>query len=259
MDVHLVAAFTDEAFAGNPAGVCFSAEVLEPALMQRIAAELRQPETAFLWPDGPSWSIRWFSPEVEVDLCGHATLAAAAVIFRDRPECTTAAFSATHHDLSAVRCADGMISLDFPASTGCIWSAPVNVLATIDAAPIAAARFGNRWLLEFGDASEVRRLKPDFAALRATGIRSLIATACSDVPDFDIVSRNFAPLVGVDEDQVTGAVHTCLASYWESRLGPRLRCWQASRRGGGMNTHLSGDRVALDGRAVIEFSGRFYL
>lgn len=256
MRAFIVAAFTDTAFRGNPAGVCLcDGAPPAPATMQAIAAELRQPETAFVSRDGDGWAIRWFSPVTEVELCGHATLAAAAVLWATGAAAQAQiAFDSAGGPLAAER-DGGLIWLDFPALPGVAAPPPPEVAACVDVAWIAAARHGERWLLECADAGAVRSARPDFARLRATGIRSLILTAPSDVAGYDIVSRNFAPIVGVDEDQVTGSAHACLAPHWRGRLGPALTCWQASPRGGAVRTRLAGDRVALGGSAVIAFSG----
>ena len=260
MRTFIVASFTLNPFTGNPAGVCLLEEAASDSEMQAIATELRQPETAFLLGEGQDRPIRWFSPEVEIDLCGHATLAAAHVLWetgqvdRDRP----LSFASQRKGvLTATKLPDGPISMDFPASFGAPREPDTSVIAAIDAVPISAALFSDRWVFEFKTADQVRGVRPDFAALKATGARSLFITAPSDQDEYDIISRNFAPIVGVNEDQVTGAAHTCLATYWQSRLGNRLRCWQASQRGGGMITELLGDRVMLQGQARIEFTGTF--
>lgn len=255
LPLYLVAAFADRPYGGNPAGVCLLQGEEPAAELQAIAREWRQPETAFLWPTADGWRVRWFSPEVEVDLCGHATLAAAHVLWVEglAPEHTPLRFLAAATVLEARRAGDGRVLLDFPALAGEPAPPPADVLASVGGpAPRAAARHADRWLLEYEAAAQVRGLAPDFAALRATGIRSLIATAPSDMASYDIVSRNFAPIVGVDEDQVTGMAHTCLAPHWAGRLGPRLRAYQASARGGAMTTLLLGDRVQLGGEAVVE-------
>jgi len=257
MQTYIIAAFTTELFRGNPAGVCILDAPLEGSSMQQVAAELRQPETAFLLRVENGWSIRWFSPETEVDLCGHATLAAASALWDqglvDKDKAIS--FFAAIGGLSAMRSSDGLVWLDFPALPGHAERPDPAVLESVNIAPTRSAKHADRWLFEYDDAASVRELKPDFERLRRSGARSLIVTAASDVPSYDIVSRNFAPIVGVNEDQVTGVAHTCLAPYWLDRLGPELRCWQASARGGAVKTRLEGGRVALGGLAVMEFAG----
>jgi predicted PhzF superfamily epimerase YddE/YHI9 len=220
--------------------------------MQRMAAELRQPETAFVWPDHHGWTIRWFSPVTEVELCGHATLAAASAIWASGAATPDRiVFNFAGGVLSAMRDAP-LIWLDFPVIPGIPARAPPEVAACAGVPWVASARHGERWLLECSEAETVRSARPDVARLRATGIRSLVLTARSDVAGFDIVSRNFAPLVGVDEDQATGSAHACLAPYWADRLGPELVCWQASARGGVIHTRLSQESLLLGGQAQIE-------
>jgi len=256
MQCFIVAAFSDTAYHGNPAGVCVLEAPTSPQIMQLIAAELRQPETAFLLREGDHWTIRWFSPIIEVALSGHATLAAASVLWNalgideDRLR-----FVSTSERLAAERDRDGTIWLDFPAIPGEFADVPAELASSIDIGWVSAARHLDRWLLECRDAATVRSARPDFARLARTGVRSLILTSRSDVTEYDIVSRNFAPIVGIDEDQVTGAAHACLAPHWRDRLGEELICWQASQRGGSVRTRLRGDRVSLGGRAIIEFAG----
>lgn len=260
MRLWLVAAFAERPFQGNPAGVCLLEEALPAQELQLIARELRQPETAFIRRETDGWAVRWFSPEVEVELCGHATLAAAHVLWSEGLAAEGAiTFFAASTTLTATRGNDGLIWLDFPSLPGAPGHPRPEVVAAVGAPPALAARHADRWLFEYRTAAEVRGLRPDFPALRRTGVRSLIATAPSDMDGYDIVSRNFAPLVGVDEDQVTGMAHTCLAPHWRARLGDALSCWQASPRGGGMRTRLAGERVALGGRAIIEVSGAWRL
>lgn len=256
MQCFIVASFSDAPFHGNPAGVCILDAPAAPETMQAIATELHQPETAFLLRAGDRWAIRWFSPLVEVALCGHATLAAARVLWNALGlQCDVLHFASASEALAATRDGDGTIWLDFPATAGTPGDVPAELAACLDVGWVAAARHHDRWLLECADAATVRAARPDFASLARTGIRSLILTARSDAAGYDIVSRNFAPIVGVDEDQVTGAAHACLAPHWHDRLGAELTCWQASARGGTVRTRLRGDRVALGGRAVIEFVG----
>lgn len=256
MRCFIVAAFSDTSFRGNPAGICVLDSPISAGNMQAIAAELRQPETAFLLRNGADWSIRWFSPVTEVALCGHASLAAAHVLWNSTGATDDRlVFDYAGGTLAACRDAGQTIWLDFPVIAGVREKAPRDVTDCIDVPCVAASRHEDRWLLECPDAGMVRAARPDFAGLVRTGIRSLILTAKSDVPEYDIVSRNFAPIVGVDEDQVTGAAHACLAPYWHDRVGAQMMCWQASARGGAIRTRLRGNRVELGGRAVIEFAG----
>lgn len=257
MRTFIVAAFSSVPFRGNPAGVCILESAIGADVMQKLAAELRQPETAFLSRSTQGWTIRWFSPTTEVALCGHATLAAAKVLW-DEAGVPDASIRFTAGDEVLLACRDDeRIWLDFPTIPGIPCETPSSVADCIDVPWTASSRHGDRWLLECADAATVRCARPDFAGLVRANVRSLILTAKSDMPGYDIVSRNFAPIVGVNEDQVTGSAHACLAPYWQDRLGTELSCWQASARGGAIKTRLVGSRVSLGGSAVIEFRGGF--
>jgi len=262
MQTFIVAAFADTRFRGNPAGVCLLEGDTSNAAkaLQDIARELNQPETAFVHlTRDPPWRIRWFSPMTEVALCGHATLAAAHVLWSEFGVRENAiAFESASGPLAA-HLSDGIIWLDFPAITGAAEEPPLALLECVDILPSRSTRHGDRWVFEYNSAAHVRALKPRFRALAATGVRALVATAPSDLEEFDIVSRNFAPIVGVDEDQATGAAHCCLAPLWRPRLGPELRCHQASARGGVLFTRYRGDRVLLGGCAIIELAGGWRL
>jgi PhzF family phenazine biosynthesis protein len=253
-----VDAFTDRPFRGNPAAVCVLQAPPEPAWMQDVAREMNLSETAFLWPERGVWRLRWFTPTAEVDLCGHATLAAAHVLWGEAHAEGPAplAFETRSGALSASR-ADGLIWLDFP-------SLPPEPAAR-DAALFAALGVGGAeyvgrsrhdTLVELGSEAAVRALDPDVRALLAIPTRGVIVTARAEAPEHHFVSRFFAPRVGVDEDPVTGSAHCVLAPYWAERLGrPDLVGYQASARGGTVRTVLRGDRVALGGAAVTVMRG----
>lgn len=259
MRVLLVSAFATKPFRGNPAAVCFLDRRRSDATMQAVATELNQPVTAFVRQRKHAWDIRWFTPETEIDLCGHATLAAAFAIWQQNSHAKRSplAFRAAGEQLMASPASKQRIQLDFPARFGRVERAGENLIAAAGLPPITTTRYGDRWIFEYSSADDVRKLRPDFDRLRDTGVRALIVTARSDVPEFDIVSRNFPPLVGINEDHATGTAHTCLATYWLERLGDSLCCWQASPRGGSMMTKLIGDRVFLEGSAIIEMTGRW--
>ena len=250
----VVAAFAERPLTGNPAGVMFLPSLGDSQKLQAIAAALDQPETAFLTAVEGRWKIRWFSPVTEVDLCGHATLAAAKTIWDEglASPTETLHFDYAAGELAARLDARSQVWLNFPTQFGTRAAAPDAVLAAAGLDPVQSAKHGDRWLLEYSSEAQVRALRPDFGAIVKAGIRSLIVTARSESADFDIISRNFAPIVGIDEDQVTGVAHTCLAPHWQSRLGNDLRCWQASARGGRVLTHLVGERTELGGTAALE-------
>jgi predicted PhzF superfamily epimerase YddE/YHI9 len=261
VEIHTIDAFTSEPFAGNPAAVCLLEDERSDAWLQAVAAEMNLSETAFLWRDGPAWRLRWFTPAVEVPLCGHATLASAHLLFETgRAEGGAVRFRTKSGELSAARGESG-IELDFPALRSEPALLPVAVAAALGATPLAASRVarlnGDGYLVEVGSEREVRGARPDPRALLAAGAPSVILTTRSETPGFDFVSRYFAPGAGVDEDPVTGAAHCALAPYWAAKLGRAdLVGFQASKRGGVVGVSARGDRVALRGQAVTVLSGR---
>lgn len=258
-----VDAFADHAFSGNPAAVCLLTERRADDWMQSLAQELNLSETAFLLRGDPAWSLRWFTPSIEVDLCGHATLASAHALWEsgNADPASSLAFDTRSGRLAASRTADGAIELDFPAEPAAPSPAPPDVLAALGArAGVARWTGRNRFdfLVELADEAAVRAVAPDFPALaRACGkARGVIVTARSGEPGRDFVSRYFAPAAGIDEDPVTGSAHCCLGPFWSERLGKReLVGFQASKRGGFVSVRVGPDRVALGGRAVTVSRG----
>jgi PhzF family phenazine biosynthesis protein len=260
MNQHIVQvdAFTAEPFRGNPAAVCIMAAAAGVDWMRAVAREMNLSETAFLHPESDGWRLRWFTPATEVDLCGHATLASAHVLWEEKhlSEGQTARFHTRSGLLGAAR--DGeWIVLDFPATPPSPAAAPAGLLGALGletARSVGRSRFD--YLVEVDAAETVRRLEPDFGALRRVEARGIIVTAPSDDTAYDFVSRFFAPAVGVDEDPVTGSAHCALAPFWAVRLGRSdLRGYQASARGGLVRTAWSGDRVRLGGQAVTVLRG----
>jgi PhzF family phenazine biosynthesis protein len=256
----VVHAFTDRPYAGNPAAVCFPSKKPTDEWMQQVAAEMRLSETAFLTPTEDGYRLRWFTPAIEVDLCGHATLASAHVLWetgRLRPS-AQARFQ-TRSGLLTVDQGSGSMTMDFPARPAEPCREWNDLPAVLGA---QAARFigknGMDALVELEDAQSVRSLKPDFVRLLQYPVRGVIVTAKSDDPAYDFVSRFFAPLAGVPEDPVTGSAHCCLGPYWSERLGKRdLVAYQASARGGVVRVGIHGSRVHLGGRAVLVLSGEW--
>ena len=227
--------------------------------MQSVAREMNLPETAFLRREDGGWSLRWFSPAVEIDLCGHATLASAHVLWGEgyADERSRLLFRTKSGELSASS-RGGRIELDFPAEPASRCEVSGDVLAALGIRDVREAG-RNRFdlLLELGDEAAVRSIAPDFRRLSsAAGPRGVIATARSDRPEFDFVSRFFAPAVGIDEDPVTGSAHCCLAPYWAARLGrTEMTGYQASPRGGVVGVRVAGNRVILAGEAVTVARG----
>lgn len=251
-------AFTDEAFRGNPAAVCFLDGQRDDAWMQNVGAEMNLAETAFLLPAADGWSLRWFTPTVEVDLCGHATLASAHALWEEgilAPD-AEARFQTKSGLLTANRKGQ-WIELDFPVKRDEPIAAPAGLL---DALGVSASLYIGRnqfdYIVELPSEEAVRRLRPDHSVLRQLPVRGVIVTSRSDQGEYDFVSRFFAPGSGIDEDPVTGSAHTCLAPYWASRLGKNeFLAYQASPRGGILRVRLVGDRVKLGGRAVTVLRG----
>lgn len=259
MRIFQVDAFADRPFSGNPAGVCVVETEADPEWMQAVAAEMNISETAFLVPrgEGGRYGLRWFTPAVEVDLCGHATLASAHLLWEEAEKAEPIEFETRSGVLTAVLAGDGLIELDFPADPVTSASDLREVGPALGVVPIGVYRGREDVLVEVTDADTVRRLEPDFRALATIPARGVIVTAPGDGHDgADFVSRCFYPASGVDEDPVTGSAHCTLASFWCTRLGrPSLVGWQASPRGGRVGVELSGDRVLLTGRAVTVLRG----
>jgi len=252
-----VDAFTDRPFAGNPAAVCILESPREDAWMQAVAMEMNLAETAFLVPEGEGYRLRWFTPAVEVDLCGHATLASAHVLWEDGHLSTDAPaiFQSRSGRLSATW-RDGWITLDFPVKLAERSVDPTPVAKALGV-PVSVA-WANRFdiLAEVESEAVLRSIRPDFNLVNAIPVRGLIVTTRSDQPGIDFASRFFAPQVGVNEDPVTGSAHCFLGPYWSEKLGKtEMVGYQASRRGGLVRVRLEGDRAMLGGQAVTVFRG----
>jgi PhzF family phenazine biosynthesis protein len=250
-------AFTDEPFRGNPAAVCLLDRRRDDAWMQSLAMEMNLSETAFLLRNGDGWSLRWLTPTVEVDLCGHATLASAHALWEEGLLTAeqTARFQTRSGLLTATR-SGAWIELDFPQKPEERADAPAGML---EALGIASPRYVGRnkfdYLVEVGSEEEVRALTPDHATLRRIEARGVIVTSRGSAP-YDFISRFFAPGSGIDEDPVTGSSHCALGPYWAPKLGKTdLLAYQASPRGGVMRVRLDGERVKLGGRAVTVLRG----
>ncbi|MFE3184006.1 PhzF family phenazine biosynthesis protein [Streptomyces violascens] len=274
MRFHVVDAFTDRPFSGNPAGVCLlpAGQWPQEAWMQRVAAEMNHSETAFALPlpgsDEADWAIRWFTPLVESKLCGHATLATAHVLRTERGLLGALRFRSLRYGILVTHAdAEGGITLDFPAAPGTQVPVPAGLLEGLGAESEAAFRstaLGDLLTVLPSEAA-VRTLNPDLEAVaaltRREDLRAVIVTAPAAGPGlgYDFVSRFFAPARGIGEDPVTGSAHTVLAPYWSARLGrDRLTGLQASARTGLVRTALHGDRVHLTGNAVTVLDGTLH-
>jgi len=253
-----VDAFTNKAFAGNPAAVCVLREPAPEEWMRHVAREMNLSETAFLAPHDGGYQLRWLTPAVEVDLCGHATVAAAHVLWEDGH--LPAGQQARFHTRSGLLLADrrgDWIELDFPAKVVQAATPPPELLPALG---VAKAAFVGKnvfdYLVEVDSEEKLRSLAPDHSALRKIPVRGVIVTARSASAEFDFVSRFFAPGSGVDEDPVTGSAHVALGPYWSQALGKtEFTAYQASSRGGVVRVRLKGDRVILGGQAVTVMTG----
>jgi len=253
----LTDAFTGEAFAGNPAGVVLLDEPRAERWMLAVAREMNQAETAFVLPRESGFDLRWFTPTIEVDLCGHATLATAHVLWEEKrlaPE-DTARFHTRSGLLTVARTERG-ITMDFPSTPPEPAEEPAGLLDALGLTRGEVLRSRFDYMVVIDDPAALRKIVPPLEAIRKVKARGVIVTAPSDRKDADFISRFFAPQSGVDEDPVTGSAHCALAPFWANRLGrSRLTGFQASPRGGMVGVEVAGDRVLLTGRAVTVLRG----
>ena len=257
--IYQVDAFSDAPFSGNPAAVCLPEGPAEGGWMQRVAAEMNLSETAFLHTEGDGYSLRWFTPSVEVDLCGHATLASAHILYETNAlsDDQDARFSTASGLLTVRRNADSTLTMDFPATPPEEAEPPPGLGDVFGIEPVWTGRSRFDVFVEAGDEATILTLEPDHADVAALGARGVIVTAEADESSvYDFVSRFFAPGSGVPEDPVTGSAHCALAPYWAKKLGRNpLTGYQASKRGGFVGVRVVGNRVELTGRAVIVLRG----
>jgi len=259
-----VDAFAQRVFEGNPAAVCPLDAWLPDATLQAIAQENNLSETAFFVPDGPGFHLRWFTPVAEVDLCGHATLATAHVLFAELGYAGRVIEFTTRSGRLAVEQRAGLLAMDFPAQPPLPCAAPAALLDGLGGTSPRAVLAAEDYVVVFEEEAVVRRLAPDLGKLSTLALRGVCVTAPADADaGIDFVSRFFAPRYGIPEDPVTGSAHCELAPYWASQLGKqRLIAYQASARGGIVLCEVRGDRVILSGSAVtfligeIEIGGR---
>jgi PhzF family phenazine biosynthesis protein len=251
-------AFTDKVFGGNPASVCPLDRWLPQRVMQLIAMENNQAETAFFVRTGDRFDIRWFTPTTEVDLCGHATLAAAFVIFQlDSPRDPVVEFNSRSGPLRVSKDGD-MLTLDFPADQPSKIPAPYGLIAALGLKPREIYKGRTDYMLVFSTPEEIENLKPEMDRMAEVAARGIIVTAPGK--DVDFVSRFFAPQSGIPEDPVTGSAHTTLTPYWAARLGRiELSARQLSKRGGRLRCRLAGNRVHISGQARAYMTGKIHL
>jgi PhzF family phenazine biosynthesis protein len=257
LTIFQVDAFTDRKFAGNPAAVCLLVEPRDEKWMQDMAREINLPATAYLHRHQDGFNLRWFTTNAELTLCGHATLASAHVLWEtgQLKETDEARFSTQGGLLTARRLGD-WIELDFPAKREERTKAPAGLERALGASAKYVGRNALDYLVEVESAAVLRGLRPDLSSLKSLDVRGVIVTSPSDAPEYDFLSRFFAPGAGIDEDQVTGSAHCCLGPYWANRLQKNeLKAYQASQRGGVVRVRVKGDRVYLGGQAVTVMRG----
>jgi PhzF family phenazine biosynthesis protein len=258
MKIYQVDSFTDKPFAGNPAGVCLMTEQRDANWMLAVAREMNVAETAFLQKAEDGYQLRWFSPEVEIDLCGHATLASAHILWQEGElkKNVEARFHTKSGLLTAQLLAEEWIQLNFPATPPAPSPAPEKLNEILGAAAIYVGRSKFDLLVEVDSENTVRSLKPDFDALRNLDVRGVIVTARATTKPFDFVSRFFGPAVGINEDPATGSSHCCLAPYWSGKLNKdSLLAYQCSSRSGVLRVRNEGERVLLEGKATTVIKG----
>lgn len=253
--IYQVDAFTDTLFGGNPAAVCILEKGLDEKVMQAIAAENNLAETAFVVPKGNDFEIRWFTPESEVDLCGHATLASAHVLFRhmhfDRDKI---GFYSPHSAWLYVSKDEDRLHLDFPQDGLSPIVTPALLVEAFGQTPIECYQGKSDYLLIFETQKQIENFKPNLNVIAQAGNRGVIVSAKGDKVDF--VSRFFAPQIGIPEDPVTGSAHTSLTPFWAKKLGKnQMTALQLSKRGGQLNCELQGDRVLISGKAITYLVG----
>jgi PhzF family phenazine biosynthesis protein len=256
-----VDAFTDKPFAGNPAAVCIVENELTETQMKNIAFEMNLAETAFVRKKGDIYGLRWFTPESEVDLCGHATLATSHILWQtglhDKSE--TISYDTRSGILKANRVNDKIV-LDFPADPEHAVDIPDALVKTLGARPVYLGMAKWSYVAEMDSEDTVRKVVPDFILMKTLEAWGVIITARSKSPEFDFISRFFAPGKGVQEDPVTGSAHCALGPYWMKKLGKNeMRAFQASERGGVLDVKVDGDRIKLSGNAVTVIEGKFHI
>lgn len=260
LTIYQVDAFTKRVFAGNPAAVCPLQERLADDVMQQIALENNLSETAFFVKENGVYAIRWFTPTIEIDLCGHATLASAFVIFNHLSETESVINLHSHRsgNLSVEKQGDVLI-LDFPSHPPVECDLPEAIAEIIGATPVKSWEAqGNMLMLLFESEDEIKSLQPNMSALSELAYDEVIVTAKGT--DSDFVSRLFAPRIGIPEDPVTGTTHCSLIPYWAEKIGKeKLYARQISARGGELFCELNGDRVKIGGNAILYLKGEIYV
>ena len=258
--ITVIDAFTQKPFTGNPAAVCIVKEPRNDAWLQAVAREMNLSETAFLWPLAQStYRLRWFTPKIEVKLCGHATLASAHLLWEQNiePVASLLKFETLSGTLTAQYQGSGWIALDFPSGPAKECACPPELRASLQVEPLYCGRYESTYLVEVADKDVLLAIQPDFNSMLRTGFgRSIVTSRAAPSEPYDFVSRFFAPDAGINEDPVTGSAHCILGPYWASKLGKReLLAFQASERGGELRLTVGDTRTILQGQAVTVLRG----
>ena len=258
--IYQVDAFTGTCFSGNPAAVCLLTGEKPANWMQSVAAEMNLSETAFVHARKGAYKLRWFTPLTEVNLCGHATLATAHVLWESRQVDVNMRIEFyTNSGILTTQRRNGRIQMNFPAESPVRCAAPEGLNAALGITPIEVLKCQSDYLVVLSSEAAVRNLQPDFYRLKEIPVRGVMVTALSDTSEYDFVSRFFAPRIGVDEDPVTGSAHCVLAPYWADKLGrQQMTARQLSRRGGVLELSLQKDRVLIRGEACTVLKGELY-
>lgn len=256
MEVYIVDAFTDKPFGGNPAGVCVLDSAKPNAWMQSVAAEMNLSETAFLLKAFDGYMLRWFTPKKEVELCGHATLASAHLLWEQRLCKDNDITFHTRSGLLGAKKRGILIELDFPIEMDEETEAPNQLRESLGVPFKYVGKNRMDYIVEVEDQKTVQNLQPDFGLMKMMTTRGVIVTAAADDKDIDFVSRCFFPALGIDEDPVTGSAHCCMGPYWAKKLGKReLKAKQISERGGELSLNVEAERIFIYGQAVTVLKG----
>ena len=262
LKIFTVDAFTDKMFSGNPAAVCLLEKDLDDSVLQSIAAEMNLSETAFVKKTDNGFSLRWFTPKTEVELCGHATLASAHILWQEgilKPDDEAAFHTVFKGKLTAKKTGDE-IELNFPVNSPKPSDPNEELEIALNVKPAYLSVTDNHYLVEFMSENDVRNVSPDFSLLSKLDKYGTIITAKAENKNYDFVSRFFAPMKGINEDPVTGSAHCVLAPYWSEKLNKKtLKAFQASERGGKLTVTMHGDRVLISGKAVTVLAGELFI
>jgi PhzF family phenazine biosynthesis protein len=256
MNIYIVDAFTNVAFKGNPAGVCLLDSIQSDQWMQQVASEMNLSETAFLYQEGEGFRLRWFTPLAEVDLCGHATLASAHILWEEHISSDSEISFYTKSGVLKAEKEYDWINLNFPLEIASACTAPTELIEGLGVEFKFVGRNRMDYIVEVASEHIVRNLKPNFSELQKVNTRGIIVSSVSDQDDYDFVSRAFFPALGVNEDPVTGSAHCCLGPYWMEKLYKNeLNALQVSERSGILKLNIVGDRIILSGQAVTTVKG----